>query len=48
MPLTKKNACSQQTISENIAREVRAGKDRKQAAAIAYSVCERSKRKAKR
>jgi hypothetical protein len=45
MPLKKRNACSQKTISENIAREVRAGKGQKQAAAIAYSVCERSKRK---
>lgn len=35
MPL--KEGSSQETISENIATEIRAGKDPKQAAAIAYS-----------
>ena len=35
MPL--KEGSSKETISENIATEVRAGKDPKQAAAIAYS-----------
>lgn len=36
MPLEK--GSSQETISKNIATEVRSGKDPKQAAAIAYSV----------
>jgi hypothetical protein len=39
MPL--KRGKSQATISENIRREVRAGRDVKQAAAIAYSVARR-------
>lgn len=41
MPLEK--GSSQETISHNIATEVRAGKDPKQAAAIAYSVAGESK-----
>ncbi|MET3232278.1 UNVERIFIED_ORG: 8-oxo-dGTP pyrophosphatase MutT (NUDIX family) [Burkholderia sp. 1263] len=41
MPLEK--GSSQEAISENIATEIRAGKDPKQAAAIAYSVAGESK-----
>lgn len=43
MPL--KQGKSKATISENIATEVRAGKPVKQAAAIAYSVARKGKKK---
>lgn len=42
MPLKKGK--SKETISKNIATEVRAGKPVKQAAAIAYSVAKRKKK----
>jgi len=46
MPLVKgEKAKSKKGISENIKREVEAGKDVKQAAAIAYSVAGKSKKK---
>lgn len=46
MPLIKgKKAKTKKGISENIKREVESGKDVKQAAAIAYSVAGKSKRK---
>lgn len=45
MPL--ESGSSQKTISDNIRTEVRAGRDPKQAAAIAYSVARKSKRKRK-
>lgn len=41
MPLEK--GSSQEVISRNIATEIRAGKDPKQAAAIAYSVAGKSR-----
>lgn len=43
MPL--KSGKSKETISKNIATEVRAGKPVKQAAAIAYSVAKKAKKK---
>lgn len=43
MPLKKGK--SKKTISENIGTEVRAGRPRKQAIAIAYSEARRTKRK---
>lgn len=46
MPLIK--GSSKQTISKNIATEMRAGKDPKQAAAIAYSVARESRKKGKK
>ena len=49
MPLVKgKAAKSKKGISENIRREVDSGKNVKQAAAIAYSVAGKSKKKAKK
>jgi hypothetical protein len=45
MPLEKGK--SKKTISANIATEVRAGRAPAQAAAIAYSVARKSKRKGK-
>lgn len=43
MPLRKGK--SQKVIGENIATEIRAGKPRKQAIAIAYSVAGKSRRR---
>lgn len=43
MPLKKGK--SKKTISKNIETEIRAGKDPKQAAAIAYSVARKGKKK---
>lgn len=46
MPLIK--GYSKESISKNIAAEIRAGKPRKQAVAIAYSVARSAKKSRKR
>jgi len=46
MPLIQ--GYSQKSISENIRREMRAGKSRKQATAIALSVARKAKARAKK
>jgi hypothetical protein len=43
MPLAKGK--SKKTISKNIATEIRSGRPKKQAVAIAYSVARKSKKK---
>ena len=49
MPLVKgKKASTRAGFSENIRREMDAGKPQKQAVAIAYSEADRGKRKAKK
>lgn len=49
MPLVKgKKASSKKGFSENIRREMEAGKPQKQAVAIAYSEARRGKKKAKK
>ncbi len=49
MPLVKgKSASSKKGFSENIKREIEAGKPQKQAVAIAYSEARRGKKKAKK
>lgn len=45
MPLKK--GSSKKIIKENIRREIRAGKDSKQAAAIAYSAAKKPKKERK-
>ena len=46
MPLVKgPKAKTKKGISENIRKEVKSGKDVKQAAAIAYSIARKSKKK---
>jgi hypothetical protein len=48
MPLVKgKKASSKKGFSENISREIHAGKPQKQAVAIAYSEARRGKKKHK-
>ena len=46
MPLKK--GYSKKTISKNIATEIRHGRPKKQAVAIAYSVARKAKRKRKK
>jgi len=49
MPLVKgKAARSKKGFSENIKKEMKAGKPQKQAIAIAYSVAKESKKKTKK
>lgn len=49
MPLVKgKKASSPKGFSENVKREVKAGKPQKQAVAIAYSEAREGKKKAKK
>lgn len=45
MPLIK--SCKKNNISKNIAELIRSGKEKKQAVAIAYSVCRELKKKRK-
>lgn len=49
MPLVKgKSAKTKKGFSENVRREMEAGKPQKQAVAIAYSVARQGKKKAKK